>query len=110
MPHPFAPERLCKELTAWLPSNAVLVTDTGHSGIWTGTMVDAKDPNQMFIRCAGSLAGHSRPPWGSSVPCPISPWCASLATAASTWYHRGELETAVRGNIHTVTIVNNTTR
>ena len=83
---PIRPERLCTELTAWLPNDAVLVTDTGHSGIWTGTMVDAKDPNQTFIRCAGSWAGPSQP-WGSSAPCPTGPWCASLATAASgtTW-------------------------
>src|SRR5919197_1379206 len=46
---PIRPERLCTELTAWLPTNSVLVIDTGHSGIWTGTMVDAKDPNQTFI-------------------------------------------------------------
>jgi acetolactate synthase-1/2/3 large subunit len=74
---PMRPERLCKELTAWLPTNAVLVTDTGHFGIWTGTMVDAKDPNQRFIRCAGSLG------WA----CPTVPWCALPVTAASgiTW-------------------------
>ena len=52
---PIRPERLCKELTTWLPTHAVLVTDTGHSGIWTVTIVDAKDPNQRFIWCAGSL-------------------------------------------------------
>ena len=52
---PIRPERLCKEITEWMPSDAVLVTDTGHSGIWTGTMVDSKNPEQMFLRCAGSL-------------------------------------------------------
>ena len=36
-------------------TNAVLMTDTGHACIWTGTLVDAKDPNQRFIRYAGSL-------------------------------------------------------
>ncbi|MCB0109870.1 MAG: thiamine pyrophosphate-binding protein, partial [Caldilineaceae bacterium] len=33
---PMRPERLCKELSDQLPSNAILVSDTGHSGIWTG--------------------------------------------------------------------------
>jgi len=37
---PMRPERLCKELTDYLPSDAILVSDTGHSGIWTGTMID----------------------------------------------------------------------
>ena len=49
------PERLCRELTNYLPSDAILVSDTGHSGIWTGTMIDFKHPDQSFIRCSGSL-------------------------------------------------------
>jgi acetolactate synthase-1/2/3 large subunit len=103
---PIRPERLCKELTAWLPTNAVLVTDTGHSGIWTGTMVDAKDPNQRFIRCAGSL--------GWAFPAAIGVKCAlpdrpvvCFTGDGGFWYHLGELETAVRYGINTVTIINN---
>ena len=30
---PMRPERLCKEITDFLPPNAVVVSDTGHSGI-----------------------------------------------------------------------------
>jgi acetolactate synthase-1/2/3 large subunit len=103
---PIRPERLCTELTAWLPSDAVLVTDTGHSGIWTGTMVDAKDPNQMFLRCAGSL--------GWAFPAAIGVKCAvpdrpvvCFTGDGGFWYHLGELETAVRYGINTVTVVNN---
>jgi acetolactate synthase-1/2/3 large subunit len=103
---PIRPERLCTELTAWLPSDAVLVTDTGHSGIWTGTMVDAKDPNQRFLRCAGSL--------GWAFPAAIGVKCAvperpvvCFTGDGGFWYHLGELETAVRYGINTVTIVNN---
>jgi acetolactate synthase-1/2/3 large subunit len=103
---PIRPERLCTELTAWLPNNSVLVTDTGHSGIWTGTMVDAKDPNQMFLRCAGSL--------GWAFPAAIGVKCAvpdrpvvCFTGDGGFWYHLGELETAVRYGINTVTVVNN---
>ena len=53
---PMRPERLCRELTEYLPSDSILVSDTGHSGIWTGTMVDLKHPDQRYIRCSGSLA------------------------------------------------------
>ena len=35
---PIIPERLCNELTQALPPNSVLVADTGHAGIWTGSM------------------------------------------------------------------------
>jgi acetolactate synthase-1/2/3 large subunit len=103
---PIRPERLCTELTAWLPNDAVLVTDTGHSGIWTGTMVDAKDPNQRFLRCAGSL--------GWAFPAAIGVKCAlpdrpviCFTGDGGFWYHFGELETAVRYGINTVTVVNN---
>ncbi|MGH8072249.1 MAG: thiamine pyrophosphate-binding protein [Candidatus Entotheonellia bacterium] len=103
---PSRPERLCTELTAWLPSNAVLVTDTGHSGIWTGTMVDARDPNQRFIRCAGSLGWAFPAALGVKCALPDQP-VVCFTGDGGFWYHLGELETAVRYGINTVTIVNN---
>jgi acetolactate synthase I/II/III large subunit len=103
---PVRPERLCTELTAWLPSDAVLVTDTGHSGIWTGTMVDAKDPNQMFLRCAGSLGWAFPAAMGVKCAVPDRP-VVCFTGDGGFWYHLGELETAVRYGINTVTIVNN---
>ena len=100
------PERLCKELTNLLPSDAILVSDTGHSGIWTGTMIDLKHPDQMFIRCAGSLG------WG--LPAAIGAKCAKpdrpvicFTGDGGIWYHMTELDTALRYDIPTVTIVNN---
>jgi acetolactate synthase-1/2/3 large subunit len=103
---PIRPERLCTELTAWLPSHAVLVTDTGHAGIWTGTMVDARDPHQMFLRCAGSLGWAF--PAALGVKCALSDRPVVCFTGdGGFWYHLGELETAVRYGINTVTIVNN---
>jgi acetolactate synthase-1/2/3 large subunit len=103
---PIRPERLCTELTVWLPSNAVLVTDTGHAGIWTGTMVDAKDPNQQFIRCAGSLGWAFPAAMGVKCALPDRP-VVCFTGDGGFWYHLGELETAVRYGINTVTIVNN---
>ena len=104
--NPMRPERLCKELTDLLPSDAILVSDTGHSGIWTGTMMDLKHPDQMFIRCAGSLG------WG--LPAAIGAKCAKpdrpvicFTGDGGIWYHMTELDTALRYNIPTVTIVNN---
>ena len=103
---PIRPERLCTELTAWLPSDAVLVTDTGHSGIWTGTMVDAKDPTQRFLRCAGSLGWAFPAALGVKCALPDQP-VVCFTGDGGFWYHLGELETAVRYGINTVTIVNN---
>jgi len=103
---PSRPERLCTELTAWLPSDAVLVTDTGHSGIWTGSMVDAKDPNQRFLRCAGSLGWAFPAALGVKCALPDRP-VVCFTGDGGFWYHFGELETAMRYGINTVTIVNN---
>ena len=103
---PMRPERLCKELTDLLPSDSVLVSDTGHSGIWTGTMLDLRSPDQSYIRCAGSLG------WG--LPAAIGAKCAvpdrpviCFTGDGGIWYHLTELDTALRYGINTVTLVNN---
>ena len=103
---PMRPERLCRELTDYLPSDAILVSDTGHSGIWTGTMIDLKHPDQMFIRCAGSLG------WG--LPAAMGAKCAQpdrpvicFTGDGGIWYHMTELNTAKKTGINTVTVINN---
>jgi acetolactate synthase-1/2/3 large subunit len=103
---PMRPERLCRELADALPANAILVSDTGHSGIWTGTMLDLNHPDQLYIRCAGSLG------WG--LPAAMGAKCAQpdrpvlcFTGDGGIWYHIAELETAVRCGINTVTVVNN---
>ena len=103
---PIRPERLCKELTEVLPSDAVLVADTGYSGIWTSTMVYLLHPEQRYIRAAGSLG------WG--LPAALGAKCAApdrpvvcFTGDGGFWYHLSELETAVRCGIKTVTVINN---
>ena len=103
---PIIPERLCNELTQVLPPNAVLVADTGHAGIWTGSMVDLNHPGQDYIRCAGSLG------WGLSgaigVKCALPDRPVVCFTGdGGLWYHIAELETAVRYDIPVVIVVNN---
>ena len=103
---PIRPERLCKELTEFLPPDALLVSDTGHAGIWTSTMIDLKHPGQSYIRAAGSLG------WG--FPAALGAKCAvqerpviCFTGDGGFWYHIAELETALRCGINTVTVVNN---
>ena len=103
---PMRPERLCKELSETLPSDAILVSDTGHAGVWTGTMLDLKHPGQSFIRCAGSLG------WG--IPAAIGAKCAApdrpvicFTGDGGVYYHLTELDTALRCGINTVTVINN---
>jgi acetolactate synthase-1/2/3 large subunit len=103
---PIRVERLCWELTKRLPSNAVLVADTGYSGIWTGTSVYVTQRGQTYLRSAGSLG------WG--FPASLGVKCAvpdrqviSFVGDGGFYYHLSELETAARWGIKTVTIVNN---
>jgi acetolactate synthase-1/2/3 large subunit len=103
---PIRPERLCKELTENLPSEAVLVSDTGHSGIWTGTMIDLKEQTQQYIRCAGSLGWGFPGALGAKCALPDRP-VICFTGDGGFWYHMSELETALRYGINAVIVVNN---
>jgi acetolactate synthase-1/2/3 large subunit len=103
---PIIPERLCNELTNALPDNAILVADTGHAGIWTGSMVDLNHPGQSYIRCAGSLGWGLAGAMGVQCAEPDRP-VICFTGDGGLWYHIGELDTAVRYNIPVVTVVNN---
>ncbi len=103
---PIRPERLCKELTDFLPSDAVLVSDTGHSGIWTGTMIDLKEQTQQYIRCAGSLGWGFPGALGAKCALPDRP-VICFTGDGGFWYHMSELETALRYGINAVIVVNN---
>ena len=103
---PIRPERLCRDLTECLPANAVLVADTGHAAIWSGTMVYLTHPGQSYIRCAGSLGWAFPASLGAKCGAPDRP-VVCFTGDGGFWYHVSELETARRCNIKTVTVVNN---
>lgn len=103
---PIRPERLCAEITNWLPGDGVLVTDTGHAGMWTAQIIDVRSMDQRFLRAAGSL--------GWAFPAAMGAKCAlpdrtvvCFTGDGGIWYHLAELETAVRYGINTITVVNN---
>jgi acetolactate synthase I/II/III large subunit len=103
---PIRPERLCKEMTNVLPPNAILIADTGYSSIWTCSLIDFGDPGQTYIRAAGSLGWGFPASLGAKCAAPDRPvFC--FTGDGGFWYHIGELETAVRQGIKTITVVNN---
>ena len=103
---PIRPERLCKALSENLPSDAILVSDTGHSGVWTGTMLDLRHPDQSFIRCSGSLGWGLPAAMGAKCAAPDRP-VVCFTGDGGIWYHLAELETAARCGINPVIVVNN---
>lgn len=103
---PIRPERLCREVERVLPSDAILISDTGHAAGWTGTMLDLKQPQQRYLRCAGSLGWAFPAALGAKCAQPDRP-VLCFTGDGGFWYHGLELETAVRRGIPTVTVINN---
>ena len=103
---PIRPERICQTLSDHLPSDAIVVADTGHSGMWTGGYLDLNSPDQSFIRAAGHLGWGFPAALGAKCGAPDRP-VVLFNGDAGFWYHIGEIETAVRWGIHVVIIVNN---
>jgi acetolactate synthase-1/2/3 large subunit len=103
---PIRPERICREISDNLPENGVLVSDTGHAGMWTSTLVELRHPGQRYIRCSGSLGWGF--PGALGVKCALPDQPVLLFTGdGGMHYHLSELETALRHNINLVVLVNN---
>jgi acetolactate synthase I/II/III large subunit len=103
---PIRVERLCAEITRALPSDGILVADTGYSGIWTGTMIELNGSGQTYLRAAGSL--------GWAFPAALGAQCAAAGRKVlcftgdgGFYYHLAELETARRYRIPATIVVNN---
>ena len=104
---PVRPERLCKELTECLPEDAVLVSDTGYSGAWSSAFYQCRGkPGRSYIRCEGSLGWGFPGSLGVKCALPNRP-VVCLTGDGGLYYHIGELETAVRYGINSVTVVMN---
>ena len=101
---PMRPERVCGEIQRILPDDGVVVSDTGHAGIWTASMLDLR-PGQTYLRCAGSL--------GWAFPAALGAQCGApdrrviaFTGDGGFYYHLAEVETAVRYNIPAIIVVN----
>ena len=103
---PIRPERICGDLSQYAPEDAIIVVDTGHAGMWMGGMFDVRGPKQSYIRSAGHLGWAFPAGLGAKCACPERP-VVVFTGDAGFWYHIGEIETAVRWKINSVTVVNN---
>jgi len=103
---PIRPERMCRDLTDAVPSDAFVVVDTGHAGMWMGGMFDVSSPDQSYVRSAGHLGWAFPAALGAKCALPDRP-VVCFTGDAGFWYHIGEIETMVRWNINAVIVVNN---
>jgi acetolactate synthase-1/2/3 large subunit len=103
---PIRPERMCRDLTEAVPSDSLVVVDTGHAGMWMGGMFDLTSSDQGYIRSAGHLGWAFPAALGAKCAAPDRP-VVCFTGDAGFWYHIGEIETMVRWNINAVIVVNN---
>ncbi len=103
---PIRPERLCGDLTRYMPDDAIVVVDTGHAGMWMGGMFDLRTPQQSYMRSAGHLGWAFPAGLGAKCAMPNRP-VVTFTGDAGFWYHIGDIETAARWGINAVTVVNN---
>jgi len=102
---PLRPERICRELAQALPADGVVVSDTGHAGMWSGQMIDITRPGQRYIRCEGSLGWGLPGAMGVKCALPERP-VVCFTGDGGAYYHLPELETAARHGINVVFVVN----
>jgi len=103
---PIRPERLCREISEALPADAVVLSDTGYSAIWAGSLIRVTSPDQLFLRASGSLGWAFPAGLGAKCALPGRP-VVCFSGDGAFWYHLQEIETAVRCDIPTVTVINN---
>jgi acetolactate synthase-1/2/3 large subunit len=103
---PMRPQRLCREITKILPKDAILVADTGYSALWTGNLVDMTDPQQFYMRAAGSLGWSFPAAIGAKAAAPHRTVVCFTGDGGFS-YHLPELETAKRWGLNVIVIVNN---
>lgn len=103
---PIQVERLCAEVGEALPSNGILVADTGYSSIWSCTLIELRHPGQSYLRAAGSLGWSFPAAIGAKCGAPDRPVVCFTGDGAF-YYHLPELETARRRRIPVVVVVNN---
>jgi acetolactate synthase-1/2/3 large subunit len=100
------PAPICRALSEALPEDAVLVSDTGFSALWTGTMVAIRHSTQRYVRAAGSLGWAFPAALGAKCGAGGGPGICVTGGGGLDFYVAGGVPRG-RRNIKTITVVNN---
>ena len=106
---PIRPERICREISDVLPQDGVVVSDTGHAGIWTAAMLELNNRDKATSAPPARSAGDFPAALGVKCALPDRP-VVCFTGDGGFYYHIAELETARRHNINAVIVVNNNPR
>ncbi len=94
-------------LDAFVSADHVLVADTGYAAAWAGTVVEQKCAGRGSLRAAGSLGWAFPAAFGAKLAVKESKRVISLVGDGGMGYHLADLETALRLNIATTTVIFN---
>jgi len=103
---PMRPERLCTELSKSLPSDALIVADTGQAAWWGSMFLDLTSPDQSFVRANGSLGWAFPAAVGAKMGVGKDRPVIAFTGDGGFYYHMSELETALRTGTNIVVVVN----
>jgi acetolactate synthase-1/2/3 large subunit len=99
-------EQVLTALRAHASDDDTLVSDTGYMAAWTAAIYQLRKAGRFYFRCGGSLGWAFAAALGVQLARPMSRTFCVIGDGG-LGYHIGDLETAVRLGIPTVTIVLN---
>jgi acetolactate synthase-1/2/3 large subunit len=101
------PRFLLRRLDEFLSDSDIVVADTGFSAAWAGTLLTQKGVSDVFYRAAGSLGWAFPAAIGTQIAAGSSRRVVCLTGDGGLGYHISDLETALRVNSPTLTVVMN---
>ncbi|HEY6608722.1 MAG TPA: thiamine pyrophosphate-binding protein [Candidatus Limnocylindria bacterium] len=104
---PMRPEAIMAAIDENLPSDGIIVADTGYSAAWGGALADVKQAGRNFIRADGSLGWAFPAALGAQMAAPDRQ-VVCITGDGGVAYHIADIETALRHNLPvTVVVLNN---
>jgi acetolactate synthase-1/2/3 large subunit len=100
------PEAILAVLERQMADDAIVVADTGYASAWAGALVEGRSSGRTFIRADGSLGWAFPAAMGAQLAAPDRQVFA-VTGDGGFGYHVGDIETAIRLGIPTVTIILN---
>jgi acetolactate synthase-1/2/3 large subunit len=100
------PRHAILRIGEFLGEDDILVADTGYMAAWTSTMVERNKPGRLGLRAAGSLGWAFPAAMGAKLVAPDRR-VVCLTGDGGIGYHLADMETALRLNLPTVTVVMN---
>jgi acetolactate synthase-1/2/3 large subunit len=99
-------ESVLRILRAQASETDYLVSDTGYMAAWTAALYPVNTPGRWYQRCAGSLGWAFAAALGVQLAAPEARVFCVIGDGG-VGYHIGDLETALRLGLPTVTVVLN---